>query len=186
MSSVEGKLAEILHSLKENVDILKEEILPELGDVDKAHLYIREPEKSNRLLQVLFDLQRIHSVVLGLHPSSFYSEQKKSSEIYDRVVSIAEETSRFIDVALDVYQCINSQAITPYFLNKELCYCLINNQIAGTFSFKGLIMRIISNCEKLLPFLESLELFEYIKGYLDTKRLEGMGKIFELKPPPKE
>jgi len=73
-------------------------------------------------------------------------------------------------------------------VNREYCYNLLNSPLGGTqWSFKGIILRIISNTKKLLPYLEYGGVFEYIKGIRSRRRDKGIAESFApLKPPEEE
>jgi len=182
MTAINEDFDNILRELSEDVRYL-EDITLGLDDPDCAYKYLVKIEDSSRLVQLLLSLQRIHSVIIGMHPESPYTGETKKSFIYEKIISISEETVKFIDVTLDVYQYFKS-IVPPYLANKEYCYNLVKSPIEGTWSFYGLLLRILSNCRKLLPYLQYLKSFEYVKGYASMQRSKGTMDAGPKPPPP--
>ena len=184
VSEGEQTFITLLADLSRDVKDL-EDIALALAGVRTAHEYIYNGTKSAKLLQILLNLQTTHSIIMGMHPESLYSDEKRTSATYEKIIEISENNSKFIEVALDVYQYLTSPAVTaPFLINREYCYNLLNSPLEGTqWSFRGLIFRILSNSKMLLSFQESLKTFAFVKGVISTEKDKGTATGL---PPPRE
>jgi len=146
----------------------------------KAYELLCDSKVSSLLLESLLSLQQIYGMVLSMHPESIYSSESKVNPdtIFNKVIAVTEKASEMIDITLDVYQVLKAE--TPRFLaSEDYCYYKIVSTIEGTrWSFYGLLLRVVSDCEKLISFLEILSSgsAEWKKGELSRARVFGMAK----------
>lgn len=145
-----------------------------------------EKKETELLLTSLINLQNIFGIFINLHPESIYSQQHKySSDVFDNnIVIVSGETTVLIDEALNIWQTIAGN-ILPFTRNKQYCFRFLTTVFQGAkYSFHGIILKILSNCQKLVSYLDNLEIGEIVKGQLDMVRSREMGKKFSIGKPP--
>jgi len=176
--------SDLIMSVETNVKELDRYILQLTPN--SAHKILNDPVTSQEFVRIMIELQALQGIVLGMHPESLYSSEYKTKErtIFEKAIEISEVNSRFIEVALEVYQSLKA-SIVDFTSNPINSYNLIIKIIPGTrWSFYGIVLQVLNNCKKLVTYLKHLPNFEAKKGELTyTRRLgeitEGV-KVDEL------
>ena len=139
----------------------------------KAYLLLSNTSQSSYFIKQLTDLQTLYGLVISMHPESLYEKESKERTIFENIINEAEELSKFIDSALEIYHLMKARAFAPL-CTKTFCYSLMVNIIEGTrWSFYGLILQIISKSKKIISFFKSLAPAEYEKGKVPYLRKKG-------------
>jgi hypothetical protein len=155
----------------------------------KAYNLLTDSVVSSDFVRQLTDLQSLYGIVVSMHPESLYEKESKERTIFENIINEAEELSKFIDSALEVYHLMKSRAFAPL-CTQTFCYTLMLNVIEGTrWSFYGIILQIISKSKKIVSFFKSLAPAEYEKGRVPYLRKKGkvdmskiLGETIELPP----
>lgn len=170
-------LKELRDKLDGSVEYFRE--LKTMGE-GKAFRIIIESEETDKLITALLSIQGIFGIIISLDPESIYAPQfKQTSGVYEKINVVAEQTSKLIDEAFSIWQEILSN-VHPFTRSPRYCYKLLTTKFAGTkWSFHGILLQIMSNCEKIKSFLTYLYSGEVIKAELGRLRSQKLSKTYE-------
>jgi hypothetical protein len=178
---------DLINLINGNLSILEQKFLHFTPRI--AYQILTNPGESEKVLSALLNLQSVHGIVLGLHPESVYSEDYKvrGDTIFNKIIEVSSESSKFIEVTLDVYQTLKAK-VPPFIGNESYCYIILTSTLHETqWSFYGLILRVINNMKKILSYLTNIAELEKTKGKLAKYRIKGEAEAGTptIQPPPK-
>ena len=138
---------------------------------------ITDRSKADEMLDSLIGLQGLYGKIFSLDPESTYTPQfKNTSETFENIRKIAIDTSNLIDESFTVWQNILDN-VHPFTRTVMYCHKLFTKRFTDTrFSFCGIIIQILSNCRKIISFLDNLEEGELIKAGLASVRSRRLGE----------
>lgn len=151
-------------------------------DEDLAFNLIIDNEKKQEMVHALMQLQKVYGLSLSLEPESIYSSEfKEHSEIYNKIANVASKLSDIIDVTLRIWGLIAS-SIPSYQTSPKRCHTALTTSFGEVeISFHGLLLQVMSNCQKIIGFLDTIERGEIIKAHLGMVRQGRMGEDIPVK-----
>jgi hypothetical protein len=180
---VTASLKEVdLQSLVKDIDgsiaILHDRIIKLTAE--NARKILVDAEFGAEVVDAFMKLQEIHGIILCMHPDSIYSGtdfKEKPNTIFNDLIALSKANSDLIDIAFDVLQHLQSPDVSGIMANDEYCYNLFKNKIdeSVSWSFCGLVLRILSNCRKIVSYLSNIKPLEREKGDIAEQRNVGVG-----------
>jgi len=176
------ELSFLIDMIIEPIDYLT--TLKVINPIKARDLITNKNREGDKLVDALIKLQNAFGIMVNLHPESIYSPQfKQTSDMYKNMSDVSENLSYLIDETLNMWQWIKSKG-TPI-TQKSAMFCykhLIKCEEKSRISFTTLIVRILSDGNKLVGYLMSLTSSEKLKAYLSNLRAKTMAVDIEIFP----
>lgn len=139
-------------------------------------------EKKQEMVRALMHLQQVYGLSLSIDPESIYSSEfKEHSVIYEKIAKVASKLSDIIDVTLRIWGSITS-TIPSYQTSPKRCHTALTANFGEVeISFHGLLLQVISNCHKIIGFLDTIERGEVFKARIGMLRQNQMGEDIPVK-----